>query len=313
MTIGYLFKKYPDLILNSLANLKNLVILLIDKNYNILDFNEGAINFLGLMKGTVSSNLRDFLPDFYQDFLPIKNSSNTIEIVLKVENNIEIVFKGVSLAIEETYLLILEPYRLTYNELIVKLSKINEQIVNIAKELAQKNIQLKEALNTIKRLSNIDPLTGILNRRTFNKILKREISIAKRHTLPLSLVMMDLDYFKKINDTYGHDVGDYVLKTVTKGIKNTIRLEDIFARLGGEEFALILPNTTAEEALILSERLRQKIEKMKFKKVKERITASFGITEFNLKDNINLFLKRADEALYEAKRKGRNCCVVKKA
>ncbi|MCS7279173.1 MAG: GGDEF domain-containing protein [Thermodesulfobacteriaceae bacterium] len=308
MTINSLFKKYPELIFNSLSVLKNLIIVLVDENYKIIDSNEGLKEILGLEEKPLNSDLRNLLIGVSKENLG-QTSLDLIELILKGKDKMEIVLKGVRVKLEDKYLLILEPYRLTYSELILKLSKLNEQLVNITRELAKKNVQLSEALKTIKKINNTDPLTGILNRRAFLKILKREISLAKRHNLPLSLVMIDIDYFKKINDTYGHETGDYVLKSITKVIKKSIRQEDLFARLGGEEFVLLLPHTNMEAAYKMSERLRQTIEKRQFKRIREKITASFGITEFSPLDNFKLFLKRADEALYEAKKRGRNCCI----
>ncbi|WP_333570594.1 GGDEF domain-containing protein [Thermodesulfobacterium commune] len=193
------------------------------------------------------------------------------------------------------------------------MSKLNDQIVDITRELEKKNLQLLNALTTVKKIMNTDPLTGVFNRRAINKIIHREISFALRHKLPLSIVMVDIDYFKKINDTYGHEMGDYVLKKIAQTIKKSIRKEDIFGRYGGEEFILILPNTDIEKAYQVAERMRQKIEKIKFKGIKEKITASFGLTELLPNDNIKSIIQRGDEALYLAKNKGRNRCEVKLA
>ena len=124
-----------------------------------------------------------------------------------------------------------------------------------------------------------------INRRAFDKALKREISFALRHKLPLSLVMADIDYFKKINDTYGHEVGDYVLKVYTKTLKRSLRQEDILGRFGGEEFVFLLPNTDIEKASQAAERIRHKIEKLKIKSINGSITASFGITGLLSTDN----------------------------
>lgn len=142
-------------------------------------------------------------------------------------------------------------------------------------------------------------------------MLKREISFALRHKLPLSVVMIDIDFFKRINDTYGHETGDKVLKIFAKTLEKSIRHEDIVGRFGGEEFVIALPNTNIEQALNAAERIRQKIEKMKVKAINGNITASLGITELLLTDDEESILKRADDALYEAKRGGRNRCEIK--
>ena len=114
--------------------------------------------------------------------------------------------------------------------------------------------------------------------------------------------MMDIDHFKKVNDTYGHEFGDYVLKEFANVVKQNIRNSDIFARIGGEEFILILPHTSYESALKVAEKLRKAIEKHDFKG--KKITASFGVSEFE--GDLQMAIEIADEALYEAKRNGRN-------
>ncbi|WP_051920352.1 sensor domain-containing diguanylate cyclase [Thermodesulfobacterium hydrogeniphilum] len=150
-------------------------------------------------------------------------------------------------------------------------------------------------------LSITDPLTEIYNRRYFIERLKTEMERAKRYNIPLSLIIIDLDDFKKINDTYGHMVGDKVLKAVAQTLKNRLRKTDILARWGGEEFIILLPNTPPEKAVFLAGDLRKKIEEMKIPGVK-KITASFGITGYCIGDDINSLIKRADDAMYEVKK-----------
>lgn len=311
MNIETIFKNHPDVIISYFDQLSSLAIVLIDKDKKILDCNIGFIKILGLREKPINHPLTKFLSRYSEEVLLSDRAFNVINIVFKGAGNMEILLKGSILSFDNLYLMIFEQYRLTYNELITKMSKLNDQIVDITRQLEKKNLQLSEALTTIKRITNTDPLTGILNRRAFQKALTREISFARRHKLPLSFVIIDIDHFKRINDTYGHEVGDYVLKNFSKIIRKSIRYEDTFARFGGEEFILILPNTNIDSALEVCERIRQKIEKTKFKGIKEKITASFGITELLQTDKELDVLKRADEALYEAKRKGRNRCEIK--
>ncbi len=153
---------------------------------------------------------------------------------------------------------------------------------------------------------NTDALTGLINRRELYMILKREISFSRRHGLPLSLAIGDIDNFKMINDTYGHDIGDKVLKAVAKSFKKFLRLEDYTSRFGGEEFVLVLPNTDIDNSIKIVDRLRENLANLKIKPMENRITMSFGITQLLDNDSLDSLLQRADLALYEAKKRGKN-------
>ena len=153
-----------------------------------------------------------------------------------------------------------------------------------------------------------DPLTKIRNRYYYNEQIKKEVSNANRYDYALSLVIFDVDYFKKINDGYGHDVGDKVLIEYTKLINSSLSKGDIFCRIGGEEFALILPHTDKLHAYQMAEKLRVVIEE--HKEILP-ITMSFGVVEYDKEDNFEVTFKRADEALYEAKNSGRNMVIAR--
>lgn len=160
----------------------------------------------------------------------------------------------------------------------------------------------------LERLSSIDFLTGIYNRAKFNEKLNQWIDYCNRYNAPLSLVIFDIDNFKMINDNCGHQIGDCVLKDLTVTIKKIIRITDIFARWGGEEFVLLLPNTNKEQALELTERIRKSIQKSKFTNANS-ITCSFGLATLTEKENAESFLKRADKLLYSAKNRGKNIII----
>lgn len=154
--------------------------------------------------------------------------------------------------------------------------------------------------------AHTDFLTGIYNRSKFEKLLSDEITRSNRYAIPLSIIMVDIDHFKEVNDLYGHSVGDIVLKEFSDIIKHSIRQNDIFARWGGEEFIVLCPHTDIEGAKALAETLREKIEKYRFAHTGHK-TASFGVTQYNSNiDNSTLF-SNVDTALYEAKSVGRNC------
>ena len=157
-----------------------------------------------------------------------------------------------------------------------------------------------------------DPLTGINNRTSFDATLQREVDLANRHKTPLALMVIDIDHFKKINDDHGHLVGDCVLRDVANCASKCIRSTDIIFRYGGEEFVVLLNNTTPEGAHLLAERIRLSVGKQKhiYGKTTVNTTVSLGIAKLKKNDDgISLF-KRADEAMYKAKQQGRNQSVA---
>ncbi|HAS6347396.1 GGDEF domain-containing protein [Vibrio sp. IRLE0018] len=152
-----------------------------------------------------------------------------------------------------------------------------------------------------------DTLTNIYNRRALEEMIPRELSRAQRLRTPFSVIILDLDHFKKINDRYGHQIGDVTLAGIGHLLTTQIRKQDISFRIGGEEFLVVLPDTTIESAHIVAEKLRQKVAEQRFTpKQQEPWTASFGVAQLLDNDEWDELLKRADAALYLAKRKGRN-------
>lgn len=157
----------------------------------------------------------------------------------------------------------------------------------------------------IEELSITDRLTGLYNRLKLDELLSLHINTAHRHKTPFSTIMLDIDKFKSVNDTYGHQVGDTLLQEIATVLKTNLRLEDSVGRWGGEEFLILLPNTTQEGAVLLAEKLRTAIEHTAFSTVGKR-TASFGVASYIEADDTKTIVGRADEALYRAKEKGRN-------
>lgn len=167
----------------------------------------------------------------------------------------------------------------------------------------------KEKETELMRLATIDPLTELLNRRAFNEQGERELARARRYGKPLSVIMLDIDWFKQINDTMGHAAGDHVLKELARIMQQTLRETDICARIGGEEFAGILTETPLGGAMETAERIREAIanEQFTYEGGPIRITASIGVAEFRTGDkSIEDTIKRADDYLYHAKQSGRN-------
>lgn len=196
--------------------------------------------------------------------------------------------------------------------LSISISVINRMFrkLNKARIAAEEtNKKLQAALTQLELLASTDKLTGAWNRRHFEQIASSEMSRGLRHNQPLSILMLDIDYFKHINDKYGHQIGDAVLVQLTHILTENIRTSDVLTRWGGEEFIILTPFTSIHEATDLAQRLRLKIAKTDFSSVKN-ITISLGVAQFQSAENLSNFLKRADTALYQAKNSGRNTVAV---
>jgi two-component system cell cycle response regulator len=184
------------------------------------------------------------------------------------------------------------------------------------KEELQYRIRIGERIIKLERrildLAATDPLTGVLNRRAFMERLEQEIERSRRANTSLSLIMADIDYFKRVNDRYGHQDGDIVLQRFVDQLTTSLRAYDFTARYGGEEFFVCLPGADGSQAGSVAERLRKRVEKMEIVfpggSRSIRITASFGTASFlpEPQESVDSLIKRADEAMYRAKAGGRN-------
>jgi diguanylate cyclase (GGDEF)-like protein len=187
-------------------------------------------------------------------------------------------------------------------------SDIIENLIGVLLYPLRNALLYREALRAAQK----DALTGIGNRAALNKALSREIEVAHRHKRTLGMIVFDIDHFKKINDTYGHNTGDCLLKALTRATEDTIRISDQVFRFGGEEFIVLLPETEQKGVKLLAERIRRNVEEMEC--VCEghhiKMTASFGIATLDADESEESFFIRADKALYKAKHSGRNCTRV---
>jgi diguanylate cyclase (GGDEF)-like protein len=195
-----------------------------------------------------------------------------------------------------------------YERVLVQL----EQLIHEKDQLAA---QLRRANEELATVAATDSLTGLPNRRAFEQALRRDLARAERSKEPLAVVMIDVDFFKRVNDTYGHATGDVVLRSLADVLRATLRTGDIAARLGGEEFVALLPNASVEGGKIVAERLRAKLENtaMPGPAGTFNVTASFGVASVQgaaCRGADSSLLERADAALYEAKRSGRNRVVA---
>lgn len=172
--------------------------------------------------------------------------------------------------------------------------------------LSLTNISILQEQNIeISHKAFIDGLTGIYNRNKFEDLYEYEFSKYKRYNTPFCIALLDIDHFKKFNDTYGHLIGDEVLVALAQNVNNHVRDSDTFSRWGGEEFILLMPETKLDDAITVCNNLRALIEELEHPTA-GNITSSFGITPVNSTDNLNSIFKRCDEALYNAKANGRN-------
>lgn len=186
----------------------------------------------------------------------------------------------------------------------------NQELVIRVKNM----LKIRELRDKMKTLSTTDELTGLHNRRYLLERMEQEISRAKRYTTPLSVLLFDLDFFKVVNDIYGYEWGDVLLRSIADKLKQLIRKEDILTRYGDEEFIVVLPNTSEDNAFLFAERFRKDIEKMEFipagEEERHPITISGGISTFpclpDTEEDANTIIRYAEHALYNAKKRGKN-------
>lgn len=184
------------------------------------------------------------------------------------------------------------------------------------KARVRSTLKTKYLMDLLAQRAMIDGLTGLWNRAYFNERLPAEISLARRTGNQVSLVLFDIDHFKKLNDTHGHPFGDEVLRAVSRTMSARLRSSDVACRYGGEEFAVILPNTDAPRAALLAEDVRSRVTDISLSRGKELsvgVAASFGVTDLGRDQEAQSLLQTADDALYEAKRSGRNRVITVRA
>ncbi|MGB0694697.1 MAG: GGDEF domain-containing protein [Rhodospirillaceae bacterium] len=192
-----------------------------------------------------------------------------------------------------------------------RMLKVNEKLGDELTQSSDEINRLRTDLDKVRHDALTDGLTGIPNRKVFDTQMQELTRISTEDGTPLSLMMVDIDFFKKFNDNYGHQMGDQVLRVVARQIEDGVKGSDVAARYGGEEFAVILPQTRVRDAISVAEGIRRVVASRKIsnKKTGEdlgTVTLSIGVSEFRKGESIGQFIQRADEALYMAKREGRN-------
>lgn len=316
-------------------------------NYTLNDQMEVSLNFYKAMKDIAkiieSQYELSYIIPLIGEMIDRFMSSHLIYIFIKKENEYKLVWPN-ACKDEQVYKLLQKinkktEYIISENSKIGIFPIIHEDTVlgavaaysNIEK-LLQKDIDYlvqltRQSSLTIQRANvyaevlkyaTMDALTGLNNRRQFEIRLNQEVANSKRNSVPLCCMMLDVDYFKKVNDTYGHSAGDCVLKQVSDVIKKEIREYDIACRYGGEEFFIILPQTNLNEASLVAQRLRKVIEDSKMD-IKEagvegvsylKVTVSIGVCAYDSSMTPDIVMQKADKALYEAKTTGRNRVIV---
>ncbi len=289
----------------------------------------------------IRASLKEFLEENQFDVFTANNGQDALEIIEK--ENIDVVMSdlvmprmdGIALtrAVNELGfnipIIIMTAYASIENavesikagaaEFVSKPFKFNHTLFIIKKVLETKTLQeMAKKSEYYRKLSATDDLTGLNNRRYFKHMLFNELRRHARYNRPLNLLMIDIDNFKKVNDTYGHLTGDQVLKQVTELLRKNVRACDILARYGGEEFAVILPETTENEAFMVGERIVLAMNQHHFKTMEEelikKLSVTVGLASFPQDaEESQQLLKKADDALYRGKLLGKNrICIFRK-
>ena len=308
--VDIIFKKGKDILKEYLMEYSSLCIILLDKKFRIIHCNKGFLDLVGLEEAPLEDLLSNYLPDgssrelfsLLQEKDPVRN----LRVSLWGKGDHMYILEVDKYSIEDTFLIMGEVKTLSGSEIVEEFTVLNNELTNMVRELNKKNNELKKANDTITRLMQIDYLTEIYNRRFFMEALEKALSLFNRHGHSVSIVAADLDDFKRINDSYGHNIGDQVLVEFSGMLQELSREEDTPARVGGEEFSVLLPSTAYEDALKYAEKVRKAWNEKKVSPLNESLSASFGVTQLRQGDNVDAALKRADEALYRAKEKGKN-------
>jgi diguanylate cyclase (GGDEF)-like protein len=188
------------------------------------------------------------------------------------------------------------------------------EMAKLSAEMIVELLDKKREIEFLREQTTIDSMTSIHNYKGFCECLNRELSRAKRYKKPLSVIFADIDHFKAVNDTFGHQAGDHVLKVLAVCLKKSLRESDCLARYGGEEFAIILPEANIESSILVAERLKENIrsQDITYKGKTISLTMSFGVACMPSNQNLSSdsLIKMADDALYKAKNQGRNSCCM---
>jgi diguanylate cyclase (GGDEF)-like protein len=282
--------------------------IVLDDQQRIIDINPSARKMI--TRGDdikIGDNLSPYLPEFCSAMSGTKNQSKTqILSFHETSNNLRYVdvrftiIKGIKAGTNCSLLILRD---------ITKRKTVEDSLNRANQELERRIEEIQKLQHQLREESIRDPLTNLYNRRYLEDSLNREFARAHRDRYPISIIMADIDHFKRVNDTFGHGVGDYVLQQLSQLLISSFRLEDIVCRYGGEEFIIVMPATTAETAYIRTENLRRTLDEtvMDISGQKVQITLSAGVAVYpDDGSTVDEVIKVADRALYQAKSAGRN-------
>lgn len=207
---------------------------------------------------------------------------------------------------DATLMLVAEYDVAEMEQLNAQVIELNQELAEVQRTLARANRRLQADEERLKQLASTDPLTGLANRRRLMEFLTQSWQRSQRFESTFSVIMADIDFFKKINDEYGHPSGDAVLQAVATQLQSMVRKVDLVARFGGEEFVIVMQEASLDAAVELAQRMRQAISALRLKGIEQAVTCSFGVAQLTPERNVDQLLKQADEALYHSKLTGRN-------
>lgn len=277
--------------------------------------------FKNIPKGTKSFEQEAFNYDVLEIYYPLYLNNEfigVIEIYYNISRNL-VEFNDIITQIDSMFIIIVIIFFVIFFFILYRLSlsdlnreKNEHEIENLNKTLQKKvkkrTLELQEKNKQLRKLANFDSLTGVYNRGFFLNMASKYYDIAKRQETSLYVISFDLDYFKRINDTYGHAMGDLVLKKFSQMINEKMRKSDIFGRVGGEEFMACIQNMNDEGIMIFAQKIKDNIEKMEISYHQEifKVTVSIGVSKLQDEGCLETLIEKSDKALYEAKRSGRN-------
>ena len=298
-------EKIVEKSLTEIFNYNPEFLVITDEKFKIVKVNKTFEQIAG-------NNLEVILSSGFLKFIHIEDIAETLNSLTKVNDvNPVVTFcnklrKNNNTYIEvEWWCMLNKGYIYLSGRDVTAEKAMKRKIEQTNKELLMLNEQLKEKNEKLLKSAITDELTGVYNRKFFEKRVVEEMEIADRANEKISLIIFDLDRFKLVNDNFGHQFGDEVLKRTTQIAGDLIRKTDFLNRVGGEEFAIILPNTNKAQAVLVAEKVRKALEDNKHFKVGQ-VTGSFGVAERMKAESLRSWYKRADNALYQAKNTGRN-------
>ncbi|GAA0854226.1 diguanylate cyclase [Aliiglaciecola litoralis] len=289
----------------------------LDRDFNVLVWNQFMENNSGILPSKIKGkSVFDFFPEIDKEWFTIKT-----EPVFNLKSPAFIIWEQRSFLFKfDTSRPITSASDFMYqNVTVFPLTSVTgdvQQICIVVYDVTDEALNKKgiQSLNKqLKQISRVDGLTGVFNRRHWEETFALEHKRIMRNNSTGSVIMLDIDHFKKVNDTHGHPAGDHIIKTLAQVINKSVRETDVCGRYGGEEFAVLLTETSAENALVVAERIRRSCESLtpEYEGTVIRFTVSLGVAEVHktYKDHM-VWLEKADQALYKAKEGGRNkvCC-----